>query len=154
MDKTNVMKILDQKKIKYDFFIYNPEITDGVLVANLVKKECYEVFKTLVTIDSGGIYHVFCIPVDKTLDVKKAAKLLNKKSIDMIKQKELEPLTGYVHGGCSPIGMKKKFPTYFDSSINDLCYVCISGGKRGYQVQIDKDELIKLTQGRVIDLVL
>lgn len=154
MDKTNVMKILDQKKIKYDFFIYNPEITDGVLVANLVKKECCEVFKTLVTIDSGGIYHVLCIPVDKTLDVKKAAKLLNKKSIDMIKQKELEPLTGYVHGGCSPIGMKKKFPTYFDSSINNLSYVCISGGKRGYQVQIDKDELIKLTQGRVIDLVI
>ena len=154
MDKTNVMKILDQKKIKYDFFIYNPEITDGVLVANLVKKECCEVFKTLVTIDSGGIYHVFCIPVDKTLDVKKVAKLLNKKSIDMIKQKELEPLTGYVHGGCSPIGMKKKFPTYFDSSINNLSNVCISGGKRGYQVQIDKDELIKLTQGRVIELVI
>ena len=154
INKTIVLKILDQKKVVYQYFEYDSNITEGVVVAQKVGKNVDMVFKTLVTVDNTNAYHVFCIPVAKTLDLKKAAKLLNKKSLDMIKQKDLEPLTGYVHGGCSPIGMKKKFPTYFDKSIGDIEEICVSGGRTGLQIQIKSKDLIKLVQGRILDLTL
>ena len=154
LNKTMAMKILDQKKIKYQYFEYDKTITDGEKVAELVGKDKKIVFKTLVTEDQNGSYYVFCIPVGKSLDLKKVAKLINKKSIDMIKQKDLEPLTGYIHGGCSPIGMKKKLPTYFDKSIEELTNVCVSGGRVGLQIEIETKELIKVTQARVMELTL
>ena len=154
INKTIVLKILEQKKVKYQYFEYDSNVTDGVAVAEKVGKNVAMVFKTLVTVDNSNSYHVFCIPVAKTLDLKKAAKMINKKSLDMIKQKELEPLTGYVHGGCSPIGMKKKLPTYFDKSIDDLEEICVSGGRVGLQIQIKSQDLIKLVQGRILDLTL
>ena len=154
LNKTIVLKILDQKKIHYQYFEYDNSITDGVMVAKNVGKNPNDVFKTLVTVDNQKGYHVFCIPVCETLDLKKAAKQINKKSLEMIKQKELEPLTGYIHGGCSPIGMKKKFPTYFDKSIEKLDEICVSGGRVGLQIQIKVDELVKLTQGRIMEITL
>ena len=152
VNKTIVLKTLEQKKIKYQFYEYDSNVTDGVKVAELVGKSSEMVFKTLVTVDNQKGYHVFCIPVEKTLDLKKAAKHINRKSLDMIKQKELEPLTGYIHGGCSPIGMKKKFPTYFDSSIEQYEEICVSGGRVGLQIQINVKELLKLTSGKILEL--
>lgn len=109
MNKTIVMKILEQKKINYEYFEYDAGIVDGIGVARALKEDVNQVFKTLVTTDGNNHFYVFVIPVNATLDVKKVAKIVGKKSIDMIKQKDLEPLTGYIHGGCSPIGMKKSF---------------------------------------------
>lgn len=154
VNKTIVLKTLEQKKIIYQFYEYDSNVTDGVKVAELVGKSSEMVFKTLVTVDNQKGYHVFCIPVEKTLDLKKAAKHINRKSLDMIKQKELEPLTGYIHGGCSPIGMKKKFPTYFDSSIEQYEEICVSGGRVGLQIQINVKELLKLTSGKVLELTI
>lgn len=153
MVKTNVMKILEQKKIKYDFFEYDSSITDGVKVAETLGEEAHQVFKTLVTTDGLNHYFIFVIPVNQTLDLKGVAKIVGKKSIDMIKQKELEPLTGYIHGGCSPIGMKKKFVTYFDKSIEKFEYVFVSAGRIGVQIKIAVKDLIKITEGRIDNLI-
>lgn len=153
MVKTNVMKILEQKKIKYDFFEYDSCITDGLKVAETLCEDPNQVFKTLVTTDGANHYFVFVIPVNQTLDLKGVAKVVGKKSIDMIKQKELEPLTGYIHGGCSPIGMKKKFITYFDSSINNYDNIFVSAGRVGVQVKIFTQDLIKITDGKIDSLV-
>ena len=109
MDKTNAMRLLDAKKIPYTPFTYPPEITDGMLVAEQLGEDVRRVFKTLVTVSDKGEHFVFCVPVCASLDLKMAAKAAGAKSVAMIKQKELEPLTGYIHGGCSPVGMKKRF---------------------------------------------
>ena len=153
MTKTNVMKILEQKKIPYNFYEYNPETTDGMEVAKSLGEVPTQVFKTLVTTDSQNHFFVFVIPVSKTLDLKGVAKIVNKKSIDMIKQKELEPLTGYIHGGCSPIGMKKKFTTFFDKSIENFDAIFVSAGRVGVQIKITVKELIKVTEGRIDNLI-
>ncbi len=152
MIKTNVMKILEQKKINYLAIEYDPTTTDGMEVAATLKESPDQVFKTLVTTDSANHYYVFCIPVNKTLDLKAVAKLVGKKSIDMIKQKELEPLTGYIHGGCSPIGMKKKFITYLDKSINDFEEIYVSAGRVGLQIKIKVKDLLSITAGTIGDL--
>ena len=118
MDKTNVMKMLDKKKIEYKGYTYgNGEAMSGTEVAKLIGKEADAVFKTLVTVGKSGKNYVFVVPSSKELDLKKAAKAAGEKSIEMIKSKELLPLTGYVHGGCSPIGMKKAFATFIDLSL-------------------------------------
>lgn len=153
MIKTNVMKILEQKKIKYEFFEYDSSITDGVKVAETLGEDPNQVFKTLVTTDGSNHYYVFAIPVNQTLDLKGVAKIVGKKSIDMIKQKELEPLTGYIHGGCSPIGMKKKFITYFDSTINNFDTIFVSAGRVGVQIKIKVNDLVKITDGKLDSLV-
>ncbi len=152
MNKTNVMKILEQKKIRYNFFEYDSCITDGEKVAEILGEKSENVFKTLVVVDNTGHYFVFCIPVDKQLDLKKAAKLINKKSLDMIKQKELEPLTGYIHGGCSPIGMKKSFPTYIDEQATKFEKIYVSAGRVGIQIQIDVKDLMKITNARFLSI--
>jgi Cys-tRNA(Pro)/Cys-tRNA(Cys) deacylase len=154
MTKTNVMKILEQKKVPYTFYEYNPETTDGMEVAKSLGEDPTQVFKTLVTTDSQNHFFVFVIPVSKTLDLKGVAKIVNKKSIDMIKQKELFPLTGYIHGGCSPIGMKKKFATYFDTSINNYEEIYVSAGRVGVQIKIKVTDLIKITDGQIGNLTL
>ena len=152
MIKTNVMKILEQKKIKYDFFEYDPATTDGMLVAASLNEDPNQVFKTLVTTDSANHYFVFVIPVNQTLDLKGVAKIVGKKSIDMIKQKELEPLTGYIHGGCSPIGMKKQFPLFIDESILKYDTIFFSAGRIGAQVEMTPTNLKKVINYRTLNL--
>lgn len=137
MDKTNVMRILDQKKIKYQSYYYgDTEAVSGVEVASVLNQDFRQVFKTLVTVSKSKKNYVFMIPVDKELDLKKAAKSVGEKSISMLASKELLPLTGYVHGGCSPIGMKKQFPVVIHQSAKDFSTIIFSAGKIGYQVEV------------------
>ena len=152
-DKTNVMRILDQKKINYDSYTYNcEEAISGVEVANVLNQDPNQVFKTLVTVGSSKNYYVFLVPVHKELDLKKAAKVVNEKSIAMIKSKELLPLTGYIHGGCSPIGMKKQFVTTIDISAKNFESIIFSGGKIGYQVQVKLAELLLIVKYNLYDI--
>ena len=150
MDKTMVMKILDQKKIKYNAHYYDTQSLDAVYVANTLNQDPLRVFKTLVTI--GSKYYVFMVPANKELDLKKCAKILKEKKIEMIKQKDLEPLTGYIHGGCSPIGMKKLFPTFIDECAKKYETIFFSAGKIGAQVEVAPSDLVKLISCRYIDL--
>lgn len=145
MEKTNVMRILDQKKIKYQSFYYgDTDAISGVAVATVLHQNMSQVFKTLVTISHSKKYYVFMIPVAEELDLKKAAKSVGEKSISMLPSKELLPVTGYIHGGCSPIGMKKSFPVVIDSSACDFSSIIFSAGKIGYQVEVTIDDLVTL----------
>ncbi len=155
-EKTNVMRILEQKKIPYTphFYPHGEGIpTDGITVANFVNKDVKSVYKTLVTRSASKNYYVFVIPVAEHLDLKKAAKAVGEKSIEMIRQDELLPLTGYIHGGCSPVGMKKLFKTTFHEDISSLETVAVSAGKVGAQIEVAPDKLIKLVNGRVADII-
>lgn len=144
-EKTNVMRILDQKKINYSSHYYaETDAISGVEVANVLKQDPNQVFKTLVTMGNSKSYYVFLVPVYKELDLKKAAKAVGEKSINMIKSKDLLPLTGYIHGGCSPIGMKKQYKTVIDASAVDFDTIIFSGGKIGYQVEVSLDELKRI----------
>lgn len=144
MDKTNVMRILDQKKIKYIPHTYDNTITNGMEVANALNLDPNKVFKTLVTIGASKRNYVFVVPVNSELDLKKAASAANEKSIEMIKSKELLDLTGYIHGGCSPIGMKKPFKTFMNESALQYDNIIFSAGKIGYQVEMNANDLTKL----------
>ena len=153
-EKTNVMRTLDQKKIPYTAFSYDPNgPIDGVSVAAETGLDAASVFKTLVTKGASGAYYVFDIPVAENLDLKKGAKAVGEKSIAMLPQKELLPLTGYVHGGCSPVGMKKQFPTVFHETVNDLELVAVSAGKIGHQVQVKPADLLNLLRAKTADVV-
>lgn len=152
MEKTNVMRLLEQKKIPFEAREYSSEITDGVLVAKTLGENEEQVFKTLVTIAASKKNYVFVIPVAKTLDLKAAARAAGEKSISMLKQKELLPLTGYIHGGCSPIGMKKKFATFFDSSALSFDRIFVSAGKVGYQICISPNALSSFVDGVFCEL--
>ncbi len=153
-EKTNVMRTLEQKKIPYTAFTYDPNgPIDGVSVAAEVGLDAAGVFKTLVTKGASGAYYVFDIPVAENLDLKKAAKAVGEKSVAMLPQKELLPLTGYVHGGCSPVGMKKQFPTVFHETVNDLTQVAVSAGRIGYQVQCSPADLLNLLRAKTADVV-
>lgn len=147
VEKTNVMRVLDSKKISYKEYTYDNTNTNGLEIANLLGEEPGQVFKTLVTISSSNKNYVFMVPVDKELNLKKAAKACGEKKIEMIKSKDLLGLTGYIHGGCSPIGMKKFFPTFIDSSATNYEHILFSGGKVGFQVEVafaDLQNVIKL----------
>jgi len=140
--KTNVMRILDGLKIPYKHYCYaDTNAISGVEVASALKQNPAQVFKTLVTTSKSKHYYVFMLPVEKELDLKKAAKSVNEKSIEMLKMKDLLPLTGYIHGGCSPIGMKKFFTTIIDSSAQNFNTIIFSGGKIGYQVELTLSNL-------------
>lgn len=153
-EKTNVMRILDKKKINYNKYCYvDTDAISGVEVARVLGQDPNQVFKTLVTVGKSKKYYVFIIPVEKELDLKKAAKSVEEKSIEMIKSKDLLALTGYIHGGCSPIGMKKFFKTTIDSSVEDLDTFIFSAGKIGYQVELSLDELRKVIRLQIADLV-
>ena len=147
--KTNVMRVLDQKKVPYTPHHYaHPDgAVDGASVAALIDKDPASVCKTLVTQGASKKYYVFVIPVLKELDLKAAAKAVGEKSIEMIKQAQLLPLTGYVHGGCSPVGMKKQFPTVFDQSVEGLDTITVSAGKIGAQVEVAPAALAGLVRG-------
>ena len=153
-EKTNVMRTLDQKKIPYTAFSYDPNgPIDGVSVAAETGLDAASVFKTLVTKGASGAYYVFDIPVAENLDLKKAAKAVGEKSIAMLPQKELLPLTGYVHGGCSPVGMKKQFPTVFHETVNELDLIAVSAGKIGHQVQVKPADLLNLLRAKTADVI-
>ena len=141
-DRTNVMRLLAAANIAYSDHQYDPETTDGEAVARLVGKGVEETFKTLVTQAASGKNYVFVIPVHLELDLKAAARAVNEKSIDMIPQKNLFPLTGYVHGGCSPVGLKRSFPVVFDQSCLELPEMTLSAGKRGRQITVSPKDLI------------
>ena len=143
--KTNVMRLLEQAKIPYQHYIYGDgEAISGTEVATILGQNPEQVFKTLVTEGKSKEHYVFVIPVDKELDLKKAAKAVGEKSIDMLKSKELLPLTGYIHGGCSPIGMKKRFDTVLHESASQWETIIFSAGKIGHQVQVSPRDLLKL----------
>ncbi len=153
--KTNVMRLLEQKKIKYTAHEYphGDEAVDGRTVAEICGQDPERVFKTLVARGASKSIYVFVIPVTGELELKKAAKASGEKSVAMIHVSEINALTGYVRGGCSPIGMKKQFKTFFNSSAADKETIMVSAGKIGYQVELNPDELIKITRGVYADLV-
>jgi len=153
-EKTNVMRILEQKKIAYKSYEYaNTDAISGVEVAEVLGEDPNQVFKTLVTVAASKTNYVFMIPVHKELDLKKAAKAVGEKSIAMIKSKELLPLTGYIHGGCSPIGMKKQFRTVIDSSAEKFETILFSAGKIGYQVEVallDLQKVVRVESAQIV----
>lgn len=152
MEKTNVMRILDQKKILYQPYEYEAAALDGVTVARQIGESEERVFKTLVTASNTGANFVFVIPVAESLDLKKAAKAVGAKSVAMIRQKELLPLTGYIHGGCSPVGMKKPFPTVIDETAILFDTIIVSAGKIGYQVGLEPYQLASLVGAAFADV--
>ena len=152
-EKTNVMRVLEQKGVAYTPHTYPTDGSiDGASVAAYLGQDPEHVFKTLVARGASGGYYVFDIPVEDTLDLKKAAKAVGEKSIAMIHQKELLPLTGYIHGGCSPVGMKKQFPTVFHETAEILDTICVSAGKIGYQVEVKPADLMALVGAKTADL--
>lgn len=154
MEKTNAIRQLDAKKINYKFHDYTSSGAVSALeVASFLGMNPDMVYKTLVTVGKSKKNYVFVIPATKELDLKKAAKAVNEKSIDMLPSKELLPLTGYVHGGCSPIGMKKFFPTTFDISLEALDVVAFSAGKIGYNVEVNVKDISKLFRYQTADVV-
>ena len=153
-EKTNVMRVLDQKKIPYTAHTYPADgPIDGVSVAGFLGQDVERVFKTLVTKGASGAYYVFDVPVAENLDLKKAAKAVGEKSIAMLPQKELLPLTGYVHGGCSPVGMKKQFPTVFHETVVLFDTICVSAGKVGAQVEVPPQALLDLLGASTADII-
>ena len=152
--KTNAMRILEQKKIPYEASEYShgDGPVDGVTVAALTGKEPDTVFKTLVTVGASRQHYVFVIPVTKELDLKKAAATVREKSVAMIHVSEITPLTGYVRGGCSPVGMKKLLPTVFDASAEHIETIQVSGGRIGTQIALAPADLIALVRGRTADI--
>lgn len=153
-EKTNVMRVLDQKKVPYTPHTYpvGDAAPDGVTVARLLGQDPAAVFKTLVAKGASGGHYVFDIPVADTLDLKKAAKAVGEKSVAMLPAKELLSLTGYVHGGCSPVGMKKRFPTVFHQSCLKHETICVSAGKVGFQVEVRPADLIALVGASTADV--
>ncbi len=152
-EKTNVCRLLDQKKAEYNLRRFDTEETNGVNVAKLLGQDPDRVFKTLVTVGSSKEHYVFVIPVNCELNLKSAAKVVGEKKIEMIPQKELLPLTGYIHGGCSPIGMKKFFKTTIHSSALDFDTIFFSAGKIGAQIETSLSELSKVIRFETADLV-
>ena len=153
-EKTNVMRILEKQKIPYKSYYYNEkEAISGIEVAKVLDENPEQVFKTLVTISKNKKIYVFMIPVIEELDLKKAAKIVSEKSLEMLKQKDLLSYTGYIHGGCSPIGMKKFFKTVIDKSAVNCDKIIFSGGKIGYQIETNLEELKKVIYFELNDIV-
>ena len=152
--KTNVMRELDKLKIQYRHYCYvDTDAINGIDVARVLNQNPSQVFKTLVTIGKSKKIYIFMVPVANELDLKKAAKSVGEKSINMIKSKELLPLTGYIHGGCSPIGMKKIFTTVIDKSAEQFETIIFSAGKIGYQVEISLTNLSKVIRYSIEDII-
>ena len=151
--KTNVMRMLDKAKVSYNHYSYvDTGAISGVEVASALNQDPNRVFKTLVTVAKSGNHYVFLVPVEKELDLKKAAISVNEKSVEMLKSKELLPLTGYIHGGCSPIGMKKFFKTVIDISAQNFDMIVFSAGKIGYQVELSLEDLSKVIDFDLYDI--
>lgn len=154
MQKTNVMRILEQKRIAYEahFYPHGDGPVDGITVAEMIDRDPAQVFKTLVARGASRNCYVFVIPVGKELDLKKAATAAGEKSVAMLHLNELTPITGYVRGGCSPIGMKKQFPTFIDGSAQPFDSIIVSAGKIGFQVELSPSDLASLVQAQFHNL--
>lgn len=151
LSKTNAMRMLDSKKVSYITLNYdsNDGKIDGVSVANKIKKDPELVYKTLVSISQSKAIYVFVIPVEKELDLKLAAKAAGEKKVELLPVKDLLASTGYVRGGCSPIGMKKQYPTFIEESVNNIEEIIVSGGKIGIQLQLNAKDLIQTTRSKI-----
>ena len=153
IEKTNVMRIIEQKKLSYNSRYYGDTgAISGAEVAAAIGEDPHRVFKTLVCTGKTGNHYVFVIPVEEELDLKKAAKAVGEKSMEMLKAKDLLPLTGYIHGGCSPIGMKKHFPTYIHETSREFPYIYVSAGVRGLQIKIAPEDLIRESRAEICRL--
>ena len=151
--KTNVMRMLDKAKVPYNHYSYiGTNAISGLDVANALNQDPNKVFKTLVTVSKSKNHYVFLVPVEAELDLKKAAQAVKEKSIEMLKSKELLPLTGYIHGGCSPVGMKKFFKTVIDISAKNFDTIIFSAGKIGYQVELSLEDLGKVIEFELFDI--
>lgn len=151
--KTNAMRLLDAAGVAYDSIVFDCEPTDtGVQIAHMVGKDPAAVFKTLVTEGRSGEHYVFLVPVATELDLKKAAAACGEKAVSMVKARELLPLCGYVHGGCSPLGMKKQFPTFIDETAQLFERISFSGGKVGCQLTVDPHDLPRALPFEYADL--
>lgn len=153
--KTNAMRVLDKEKIEYSTYSYDNEDgkIDGISVANKIGVSADNVFKTLVSKGNSGDYFVFVLPVNMELDLKKAAKAVGQKSVEMIKVADINKVTGYIRGGCSPIGMKKQFVTVIDETCTILDFIVISAGKIGHQIKINPEDLLELIGAKTVDIV-
>ncbi|MGF7056803.1 Cys-tRNA(Pro) deacylase [Brassicibacter mesophilus] len=153
--KTNAMRILDQYNIKYNVITYDciDGNIDGISVSKKIGKDPKHVYKTLVTKSNSNNIYVFIIPVDQEIDFKKAGKITGEKKIEMIPVKDITKYTGYVRGGCSPFGMKKRYKTYIDSSASKLEKIIVSGGKIGIQIEIDVSDLVKVVEGEMDEII-
>ncbi|MBS4209354.1 Cys-tRNA(Pro) deacylase [Bacillus sp. FJAT-50079] len=153
-DKTNAMRILDRAKIDYLMITYQLEDgkVDGVSVADKIGKEAQQVFKTLISKGASGAFYVYVIPVAAELELKKAAKVAGEKKIEMIPVKDITKVTGYVRGGCSPVGMKKLFPTFIDASAEALETIIVSAGKIGVQMELTVENLAAITKAKIAQL--
>ena len=158
-EKTNVMRILDQKKIPYTANFYEGEdpsntSTYGVHVAEALGREPERVLKTLVARSASGAIYVFEVPVAENLDLKKAARSVGEKNMELLPVKEITAVTGYIRGGCSPVGMKKKYPTHIDETCQLYDEIAVSAGERGHQMILPPDDLAAITNAEFVDLIL
>lgn len=152
--KTNAMRMLDRSKIPYVLNLYEcEEFVDGVDVADKLGQDYEATFKTLVTTGKSGEHYVFAIPVHRELDMKKAAKAVGEKSVEMLPVKEINKVTGYIRGGCTPIGMKKQFPTVIHESAKEQAEIAISGGRQGTQILLKPEDLAKVTHATFVDII-
>ncbi|WP_102029069.1 Cys-tRNA(Pro) deacylase [Salirhabdus sp. Marseille-P4669] len=155
-DKTNAVRMIERQKIAYELLHYeiqDAESVDGISVSEKIGYSVEYVYKTLVATSSTNQYYVFVVPVAEELDLKKAAKVVGQKKVEMIPVKELLNITGYVRGGCSPIGMKKLFPTYLDASAESLEFMIVSAGKIGLQLKLSPQDLAKAANAEFVDIV-
>ncbi|MDO4679551.1 MAG: Cys-tRNA(Pro) deacylase [Eubacteriales bacterium] len=151
--KTNAMRMLERQKVKYETLTYDcDEFVDGMHSADLTGAPYEQSFKTLVMEGKSGSFYVFVVPIEKEVDRKAAAKAVGEKAVDMIHVKDITKITGYVRGGCSPIGMKKPFPTVFDASAGDFDEIYVSGGRIGLTLKVPVKELLKVTGGKLEDI--
>ena len=153
--KTNAMRILDSKKVNYEMIAYDilDDKIDGISVAEKTGQDVKEVYKTLVTQGLSREFYVFVIPVDKELDLKKAAKVAGEKKVEMIHVNDIMKYTGYIRGGCSPIGQKKEYKTFIHESAKKLDFIIVSAGKIGYQIKINPNDLINIVSGNYENLI-
>ena len=154
MQKTNAMRMLDKEKIEYQIYEYDSNLTNGELVAESLGENKAQVFKTLVTQANTKEYFVFVVPVSETLDLKKAAKAAGDKNIQLVPVKDLLGLTGYIRGGCSPVGMKKKYPTHFEESCILFDEIAVSAGERGHQMILSPALLSEYLEASINDLII
>lgn len=153
--KTNAVRILDRNKVEYELNKYEcDDFKGGVSIADMLEQSYDMSFKTLVTVGKSGKYYVFAIPVDKEINMKKAAKEVGEKNIEMVHVKDINAVTGYIRGGCTPIGMKKNYPTVINESAKEHEKIIVSGGRLGLQIILKPDDLVKVTNGRYADIIM
>lgn len=153
--KTNAMRILDSKKINYTINTYEcDEFIDGMQIAQKLNQDPDISYKTLVTVGKSKEYYVFVLPINKELDLKKAARAVKEKAVEMIHVKDINKITGYIRGGCTPLGMKKLYPTVIDASAQELDKIIISGGRIGSQIFLSPQDLAQAVNGKFIEITL